>query len=586
MKKIINKKNENKEIGKLKRKLKETKYIFVVGGVLSGVGKGVTSSSLAMLYKSAGYKVSAVKIDPYVNVDAGTMNPTEHGEVFVLGDGDECDQDMGNYERFLNENLYRENYMTTGRVYQSVIQKEREMKYKGICVEVVPHIPMEVIDRIENVGKKNDIVLVEIGGTVGEYQNLLFLEAIRMMRMKRKGDVAIVMVSYLPEPGTIGEMKTKPTQHAVRALNSVGLYPQLIVARATSNLDEKRKEKLAMFCGVPKDRIVSGPDVESIYGIPVNLHAQKVDKILAEVLNMKNYKQGNVLNWKKFFSPTKQKEKNIKIGMIGKYFSSGDGVLKDAYLSVFESIKYAAYSKGFNVEIGWISAEDFEGKDSDKKLEILKEYDGVVVPGGFGERGVEGIIRSIKYIRENKIPFLGICYGLQLAVIEFARNVVGLKDAHTTEVNKKTKNPIINILEDQKEKMKSNNFGNSMRLGEYKALVEQGTTAFDLYKKTTLSHSLRSLPSPKERAFRQLEIIERHRHRYEVDPKYHEILKENKMIISGISEDGTLAEIIELPKEMHPYFMAGQFHPEFLSRPLHPHPLFVGLAEACIGRKK
>jgi CTP synthase len=352
----------------------------------------------------------------------------------------------------------------------------------------------------------------------------------------------------------------------VRALNSVGLYPQLIVARATSNLDEKRKEKLAMFCGVPKDRIVSGPDVESIYDIPVNLHAQKVDKILAEVLNIKNYKQGSVINWKKFFSPTKQKENNIKIGMIGKYFSSGDGVLKDAYLSVFESIKYAAYSKGFNVEIGWISAEDFEGKDSDKKLEILKEYDGVVVPGGFGERGVEGIIRSIKYIRENKIPFLGICYGLQLAVIEFARNVVGLKDAHTTEVNKKTKNPIINILEDQKEKMKSNNFGNSMRLGEYNAKILKNTKAYELYKKS--------------------EVIERHRHRYEVDPKYHEILKENKMIISGISEDGTLAEIIELPKEMHPYFIAGQFHPEFLSRPLHPHPLFVGLVEASIGNLK
>jgi CTP synthase len=333
MKEIKNNKKEKNILQK--RKLKETKYILVVGGVLSGVGKGVTSSSLAMLYKAAGYKVSAVKIDPYVNVDAGTMNPTEHGEVFVLADGDECDQDMGNYERFLNENLYRENYMTTGRVYQSVIQKERELKYKGKCVEVVPHIPMEVIDRVENVGKKNDIVIVEIGGTVGEYQNLLFLEAVRMMRMKQKQNLAIVMVSYLPEPGTIGEMKTKPTQHAVRALNGVGLYPQLIVARATSLLDDKRKEKLAMFCGVPIDRIVSGPDVESIYDIPVNLHKQKVDTILAEVLNIKNYKQGSVLKWKNFFSPTKQKEKILKIGMIGKYFSSGDGVLKDEMWKVF-----------------------------------------------------------------------------------------------------------------------------------------------------------------------------------------------------------------------------------------------------------
>jgi CTP synthase len=557
---------KNKKIENSKRKLKETKYILVVGGVLSGVGKGVTSSSLAMLYKAAGYKVSAVKIDPYVNVDAGTMNPTEHGEVFVLADGDECDQDMGNYERFLNENLYRENYMTTGRVYQSVIQKERELKYKGKCVEVVPHIPMEVIDRVENVGKKNDIVIVEIGGTVGEYQNLLFLEAVRMMRMKQKQNLAIVMVSYLPEPGTIGEMKTKPTQHAVRALNGVGLYPQLIVARATSLLDDKRKEKLAMFCGVPIDRIVSGPDVESIYDIPVNLHKQKVDTILAEVLNIKNYKQGSVLKWKNFFSPTKQKEKILKIGMIGKYFSSGDGVLKDAYLSVFEAIKYGSFSLGYNVEIDWISAEEYEKEDGKEKLEDLKKYDGIVVPGGFGERGVEGIINAIKYIRENKIPFLGICYGLQLAVIEFARNVINLKDAHTTEVNPKTKNPIINILESQKEKMKSNNFGNSMRLGEYKAKILENTLAYELYK--------------------QKNILERHRHRYEVDPKYHKILREKGMIISGISEDETLTEIIELPKEKHPFFIAGQFHPEFLARPLSPHPLFVGLAKACIEKKK
>ncbi len=569
MKKIISKKNKSilqksSEKSLQKRKLKETKYIFVVGGVLSGVGKGVTSSSLAMLYKAAGYKVSAVKIDPYVNVDAGTMNPTEHGEVFVLGDGDECDQDMGNYERFLNENLSRENYMTTGRVYDSVIKKERAGEYKGKCVEVVPHVPMEVIEKIENVGKKNDIVLVEIGGTVGEYQNILFLEAVRIMRMKQKQNLAIVMVSYLPEPGTVGEMKTKPTQHAVRALNSVGLYPQLIVARATSSLDDKRKEKLAMFCGVPIDRIVSGPDVESIYDIPVNLHTQKVDKILAETLGIKNYKQGDVKKWKNFFAPTKQKEKSIKIGMIGKYFSSGDGVLKDAYLSVFESIKYAAYSKGYNLEIDWIGAEDFEKKNAD--MNILQKYDGIVVPGGFGERGVEGIIKSIKYIRENKIPFLGICYGMQLAVVEFARNVINLKDAHTTEVNPKTKNPIINILKDQKEKLAKMQFGNTMRLGNYEAKVLQNTKAFELYKSEI--------------------ITERHRHRYEVEPKYHQILKENGMIISGISKDGTLAEIIEFSKEMHPYFLAGQFHPEFLSRPLYPHPLFVGLVEVCIKNKK
>ncbi len=554
----------------IKKILKDTKYIFVVGGVISGVGKGVTTSSLAYLYKNAGYKVDAIKIDPYVNVDAGTMNPVEHGEVFVLADGDECDQDMGNYERFLDKNMSRDNYMTTGRVYQSVLQKERSMGYAGKCVQVVPDIPNEVIGRIEKIGKDNDIVFVEIGGTVGEYENILFLEAVRSMKMRYKNNIAIVLVSYVPEPESVGEAKTKPTQHAVRSLNAAGLYPDIIVARSKNPLDKIRKEKLSMFCSLEKNRVISAPDVASIYDIPVNFHKEKVDVMLSESLNIKNYKQGNINKWKKFFTPAKQSDKKLNIAIVGKYFASGDGVLKDAYVSVFESIKYATYENGYNVNIEWISAEDFEvkkgAKISKQNINILKKYDAVVVPGGFGSRGVEGIIKSVQYARENKIPFLGICYGMQLAVIEYARNVLKLKDAHTTEVNSKTKNPIVNILSEQKEKLIKGDYGNSMRLGDYVCNIKTNSMLYKLYKNK--------------------EIIERHRHRYEVDPKYHKDLESAGMLISGLSPDSRLAEVVELSTDKHPYFIAAQYHPEFTSRPFKSNSLFDGLVKACIAARK
>jgi CTP synthase len=549
---------------------KNTKYIFVVGGVISGVGKGITTSSLAYLYKNAGYKVDAIKIDPYVNIDAGTMNPVEHGEVFVLSDGDECDQDMGNYERFLNQNMSRDNYITTGRVYKSVLEKERSMYYKGKCVQVVPDIPNEVIGRIEKIGKENDIVFIEIGGTVGEYENILFLEAVRSMKMKYRNNIAVVLVSYVPEPESVGEAKTKPTQHAVRSLNGAGLYPDMIIARSKNPLDKIRKEKLSLFCSLEKNRIISAPDVASIYDIPVNFHKEKVDVVLAKSLDIKNYKQKNITRWKKFFAPAKQNDKILNIAIVGKYFSSGDGVLKDAYVSIFESVKYAAYENNYNVNIEWVSAEDFEIKKGQKKskqdISILTKYDGIVVPGGFGSRGVEGIINSIKYVRENKMPFLGICYGMQLAVIEYARNVLKLKDAHTTEVNSKTKNPIVTILKEQKEKLKNGDFGNSMRLGNYIANVKSDTLAHGLYKKR--------------------EIIERHRHRYEVDPSYHSAIENEGMIISGLSPDGRLAEVIELRKDIHPYFIASQYHPEFASRTFKSSPLFSGLIKSAILNKK
>lgn len=570
-------KNKTKEL-KSERQSEKTKFVFVVGGVISGVGKGVTTSTLALLCKQSGYKVTAIKIDPYINVDAGTMNPTEHGEVFVLGDGDECDQDMGNYERFLNENLSRKNYMTTGRVYQSVIEKERSMYYKGICVEVVPHIPLEVIGRIENAARdaEADICFVEIGGTVGEYQNLLFLEAVRMMQRKYNSfdvqNVATVMVSYVPNPPSVGELKTKPTQHAVSSLNAAGIQPDIIIARSDVSLDEKRKEKIAIFCNVNRNHVFSAPDVKSIYDIPENFKKEKIHEMILKKLHLVEREgkekvapiKTDLSKWNNFFKPINPENKDkfsvVKIAIIGKYFESGSGTLSDSYLSVIEAIKYSACELNVRPEITWISAENIETGVT--KMDELKKFDAVVVPGGFGSRGVEGKLKAIKYIRENRIPFLGICYGMQLALVEYARNVLKLKDPSTTEVNPKTTNPIITILEDQKDKMKSNNYGNSMRLGAYTSIVKKNTLAYELYKK--------------------LEIVERHRHRYEVNPGYHKAFEDAGVIFSAMSPDGRLAEIIELPKDIHPYFIAGQFHPEFLARPLSAHPLFTGLIKAAL----
>lgn len=568
---------KNKEISK-PAKITKTKYVFVVGGVISGVGKGVTTSTLALLCKQSGYKVTAIKIDPYINVDAGTMNPTEHGEVFVLADGDECDQDMGNYERFLGDDLSRTNYMTTGRVYQSVIEKERSMHYKGLCVEVVPHIPLEVIERIERAAaeKQADICFVEIGGTVGEYQNMLFLEAVRMMEHKLNSydekNIAVVMVSYVPNPPSVGELKTKPTQHAVRELNAVGIQPDIIIARSDIPLDEKRKEKIAMFCNVQKNHVFSAPDVKSIYDIPENFKKEKVHEMILKKLQLversgKDFVapiKTDLSKWNAFFKPInpehKQDYKVVNVAIIGKYFESGFGTLSDSYLSVIEAIKYSACALKVQPKITWLSAENIEKGVT--KLEELKKFDAVIVPGGFGARGVNGKMQAIKYVRENKIPFLGICYGMQLALVEYAQDVLNLKDANTTEVDPKTTNPVITILEDQKEKMKSNNYGNTMRLGAYNSVVKKKTLAYELYKKT--------------------EIVERHRHRFEVNPEYHKAFEDAGIIFSSTSPDGTLAEIIELPQIVHPYFIAGQFHPEFLARPLDPHPLFTGLIKAAL----
>jgi len=547
-----------------KRKNNHTRYIFVTGGVMSGVGKGVASSSIAAILQARGFRVTSIKIDPYVNVDAGTMNPTEHGEVFVLSDGMECDQDMGNYERFTENGLSQHNYMTTGSVYKRVIEKERNMHYKGKCVEVVPHIPYEVIRRIKKAAKltKAEIVVIEIGGTVGEYQNVLFLEAGRMMKLDLDGHVLFVMVSYLPVPAKIGEMKTKPTQYAVRSLNSAGIQPDIIIARSSEPLDNKRKEKVSVFCNVRKKDVISAPDINSIYEVPLNFEKEDLSGTILQKLGLKSRKKENK-KWEELSKRIRQHRAPVNIAVVGKYFATGSFVLSDVYISVIESLKHASYKAGAKLQLNWVDSEIFE-KDS-KALETLRQYDGIVVPGGFGSRGVEGIIKAVQFARENKIPYLGLCYGMQLAVIEFARNAAGLKGAHTTEVNSKTPYPVIDILPEQKELLSNNNYGGTMRLGSYPATLKAGTAVQKLYGKA--------------------HINERHRHRYEVNPKYIKKLEKAGIVFSGISPDRRLMEIMELPKTLHPFFVASQFHPEFQSSPFHPHPLFYGFLSAASKKK-
>lgn len=536
-----------------------TKYIFIVGGVMSGVGKGVASSSIAHLLQARGHNVTAMKIDPYINVDAGTMNPTEHGEVFVLKDGLETDQDMGNYERFLNTDLPSINYMTTGSVYQSVIQKERNLEYGGKNVEVVPDIPLEAIRRIKKAGKdaKADVVLVEIGGTVGEYQNVLFLEAVRMMKTETPDDVAVVMVSYLPVPGSIGEMKTKPTQTAVRMLNSAGVFADMIVCRSPIGVDRKRKEKIAKFCNVRVENVISAPDVKSIYDIPLDYEKDQMSAQLNSILGMKNKKPADLKAWKQFVRRSKGGTDTVKIAVVGKYFNSGDFILSDVYLSVLEAVKFSSYKLNLKPEISYLSAQDFEDK---KQLKELKKYDGVLVPGGFGTTGIAGKLNVIEYVRKQGIPYFGICYGMQLAVLEYAKNVLKLKNASTEEINPAADHLVVGVMEDQREKIANKDMGGTMRLGQYEAILKKGSHAAKAYKAES--------------------VLERHRHRYEVNPAYIEKLEGKGLVFTGKSPDGRLMEIAELPKEVHPFFLGVQFHPELQARPLAPHPIFTAFIKA------
>lgn len=528
---------------------------------MSGVGKGTATASIGKILQSKGFSVTAVKIDPYINVDAGTMNPVEHGEVFVTEDGDETDQDIGNYERFLGTDITSVNYMTTGRVYRTVIEKERNLEYGGKTVEVVPHVPEEVIRRIKRAAKESnaDFCIVEIGGTVGEYQNVLFLEAARMMHLKKPKDVLFVLVSYLPIPSTIGEMKTKPTQYAVRTLNATGIQPDFIIARAGKPLDEPRKRKIATFCNIDDKDVISAPDAKSVYEVPINFERDRVGTRILHKLGMRARQRNDMKEWQKLVKTIqKKRKKNVKIGVVGKYFTSGDFSLTDAYISVLEAIKAGAWALGAHPEIEWLDSVDYEKHP--ERLKELSQYDGILIPGGFGSRGVEGKIAVIEYVRKKKIPYLGLCYGMQLATIEFARNVAGLKKANTTEIDPSVQHPIIHVMPGQDEIIKSKRYGGSMRLGAWPCTLAAGTNS--------------------RKAYGVEEISERHRHRYEFNNAYRDTLEQAGLTFAGTSPDGKLVEIVELKD--HPFFVGVQFHPEFKSRPLTPHPLFKAFIKASL----
>lgn len=537
------------------------RYVFIAGGVMSGVGKGTVMAALGRVLLTKGYSVTALKIDPYINIDAGTMNPVEHGEVFVTVDGDETDQDIGNYERFLNTDIPSTNYMTTGRVYQSVIQKERNLEYGGKTVQVVPDVPNEVINRIKQAADRAnaDFVLIEIGGTVGEYENILFLEAARLMRYESPDCVRSIIVSYMPIPTAVGEMKTKPTQQAIRSMAGAGLTPDFVVARSAVVIDEPRRKKLSLFGNVHEDLVIGSPDVSTIYEVPLVFEDQKFgEKVLASFGLEPKIETSE--EWKEMVARIKSVETPVRIGVIGKYFSTGSFTLSDAYISVIEAIKHASWAENRKPELVWLNSEEFE-----KNPEALKELDtlqGIVIPGGFGSRGIEGKIAAIKHCRENNIPYLGLCYGMQCAVIEYARNVLGLADANTTEINPDTTNPVVNLLPGQEGNVKGGLYGGTMRLGAYPCNLIEETISREAYGKTS--------------------VIERHRHRYEFNNDYREKLEQAGLVIAGVNPEQNLVEIVEVKN--HPFFVGVQFHPEFQSRPLTPHPLFKSFIKAASTR--
>ena len=534
-----------------------TKYIFVTGGVVSGLGKGITAASLGRLLKNRGYKVTIQKFDPYINVDPGTMNPYEHGEVFVTDDGAETDLDLGHYERFINENLTKNSSVTMGRIYSNVIEKERKGDYLGKTVQVIPHITNEIKERIYGFeGTDTDIVITEVGGTVGDIEGLSIIEAIRQVGLERNPeDVCFIHVTLLPYIYGSNEIKSKPTQHSVKELQSLGIQPDILVCRTEQEIPDTIREKLALFCNVRKTSVIQNKTADCLYAVPLMLEEEGLAREVCNHLRLDNYIPDNS-KWAEMIEKIRKIDKNnkVKIAIVGKYIK-----LEDSYISVIESIKHAGFENNVETEIELIDCETIT---KDTVQEKLDRFDGIIVPGGFGNRGIEGKITTIKYARENKIPFLGICLGMQMAVVEYARDILGLKDANSAEFDEKSKNQVIHIMEEQKGIDKK---GGTMRLGAYPCIIKEGTLAQEVYGKTELS--------------------ERHRHRFEYNNDYKERLEKAGLICSGTSPDGKLVEIVELSQKEHPYFIAGQFHPELKSRPNKPAPLFVGLVKAAKERK-
>ncbi len=530
------------------------KYIIVTGGVLSGLGKGITSSSAGLLLQCAGYKVTAVKMDPYLNVDAGTMNPYEHGEVFVMKDGAEVDLDLGNYERFLHCNLTSEHNITTGKVYKRVIEKERHGDYLGQTVQIIPHVVREIVDGMRKAAEdsKADVCMVEFGGTVGDIESMPFMEAGRLLsREEGKENVMYIHTTLVPVVGSVGEQKTKPTQHSIKELQGLGIRPDIIVGRSNDMLDEDIATKIAFFADIPREAVISAPDAQSIYDVPLMFLEQGLHELIEKRLGLKT-KKPDVTKWKDFAKRVSNGGEEIEIALIGKYTA-----LKDSYISHKESLRYAGAVLGCRVKIRWIEAPDLEDSGSTKDLEGVN---GILVPGGFGNRGAEGKIMSAKWAREQNIPYLGVCFGFQLATIEFARNVLGLKGANSAELDPKSPHPVVNILPEQEG---VDDMGATMRLGDHDVNLSKGK-ARALYGKNTIS--------------------ERHRHRYEINPEYIEQIEAKGLKYTGRDISGRRMEILEL--EGHPYFVASQFHPEFKSRPDDPSPLHLGLVKAALAHKK
>lgn len=548
------------------KKKHSTKYIFVSGGVISGIGKGLTSASIAFLLKSAGYKVAPIKVENYLNLDAGTINPIEHGDPFLCEDGTEGDMDIGTYEKFLDADMGADNFVTMGRIYQTVIDKERRFEYNGEDVEAIPHITDEIIRRIKNVGQKShaDIVMIEMGGTAGEYQNIFYYEASRIMTLKNPGDVIHIHVSYVPTPSHLGEPKTKPTQLSVRTLNSMGIQPDFIIARSEKYLDKRRRDRFALFCNMHPEDIISTPDVSPVYEIPFMMQEQGLDNRIMQKLSL-TQKKPSLTEWKKLIDRIKKpKKKTVTIAIIGKYFGTGEYQMRDSYAALFDAIDHAAWQEGVEVTTQWVDAEKVEKEGAEK---IIGTPDGIIVPIGWGERGAEGMIAAANYAREKKIPYLGLCYGMQLAVIAFARGVLGWKDANTTENDPKSKHPVIYLIPSQKEIMQRRAYGGTMRLGGWEAIVKKGTRAYSLYEKyDQFINKAKGLTS------------ERHRHRYEFNNKFAKDFEKAGLVISARSVEEGLVEIIEVPD--HPFYMGTQGHPEYKSRPLNPHPIFLGFIEA------
>jgi CTP synthase len=527
------------------------KHIFVTGGVSSSLGKGLTASSLGRLLKSRGLRVVMQKLDPYINVDPGTMNPFQHGEVFVTDDGAETDLDLGHYERFIDENLTRDSNVTTGSVYSTVIARERRGDYLGATVQVIPHITEEIKSRIRALATEDvDVVITEVGGTVGDIESLPFLEAIRQMRHDvGRDNVIYVHVSLVPYIGPSGELKTKPTQHSVAELRSIGIQPDAIVCRSDRPIPQSLKKKISLLCDVDIDGIVSALDTRNIYEIPLVLHSEGLDSYVVRHLRLEASDEPDLSEWQALVRKIDRAERTVRIGVVGKYVT-----LADSYLSVVEAVKHGAIANDARAEIVWIASDELT-----ENSDVLATVDGILVPGGFGVRGIEGKVAAIRYAREQRVPFLGLCLGLQCAVIEFARHACGLDDANSSEFDATTPHPVIDLMPDQKDIL---NKGGTMRLGVWACKLEPGTLAHKLYGESV--------------------VLERHRHRFEVNNRYRRPMEEKGMRFSGTTIEGRLVEIIEIPD--HPFFVASQFHPEFKSRPTRAHPLFRGFAEAALER--